>query len=130
MAFITNQKSTGATTLATRLRELVSHADQLDMLVGFFYFFGVKILAEAFRDRPQMTLRVLVGMDAEFALGQLVEVVRKDGSDSAEAVQERFCESMKKVLGSEVVDTVGFHERVQIFIDLLRILLHQGFHHF
>ena len=119
MAFITNQKSTGATTLATRLRELVSHADQLDMLVGFFYFSGVKILAEAFRDRPQMKLRVLVGMDAEFALGQLVEVVRKDGSDSAEAVQERFCESMKKVLGSEVVDTVGFHERVQIFIDLL-----------
>ena len=60
MAFITNHSTSGAPTLANRLKELVSHADRLDMLVGFFYFSGVKILAEAFRDRPQMTLRVLV----------------------------------------------------------------------
>ena len=120
MAFITNQGSAeGGAKLATRLKELIGHADRLDMLVGFFYFSGVKILAEAFRDRPQLTLRVLVGMDAEFALGQLVEVVQRGSSDSAEAIQERFCESMKKVLGSEAVDNEGFHERVGIFIDLL-----------
>ncbi len=82
MAFITNQNKDGATTLAKRLAELISHADQLDMLVGFFYFSGVKVLAEALRDRPQMKMRVLVGMDAEFALGQLVEVVQKGGADS------------------------------------------------
>ena len=40
MAFITNQNKDGATTLAKRLAELISHADQLDMLVGFFYFSG------------------------------------------------------------------------------------------
>ena len=119
MAFITNQGGKGATKLATRLKELVSHADRLDMLVGFFYFSGVKILAEAFRDRPQMTLRVLVGMDAEYALGQLVEIVQKGGSDSAEAIQERFRESVKTILGSEAVDSQSFHERLQIFIDLL-----------
>jgi len=38
MAFITKQNKDGATTLAKRLTELVSHADTLDMLVGFFYF--------------------------------------------------------------------------------------------
>lgn len=119
MAFITNQSANGSAKLGDRLKELVSHADRLDMLVGFFYFSGVKILAEAFRDRPQMTLRVLVGMDAEFAMGQLVEVVRKDGSDSADAIRERFCESMKKILGSDAVDSQAFHERLQIFIDLL-----------
>lgn len=119
MAFITNQRGSGGAKLATRLRELIGHADRLDMLVGFFYFSGVKILADAFRDRPELKLRVLVGMDAEFALGQLVEVARQGGSDSAEAIQERFRESMKKVLGSETVDNEGFHERVGIFIDLL-----------
>lgn len=120
MAFITNQSSAkGGAKLVDRLRELIGHADRLDMLVGFFYFSGVKILAEAFRDRPQLKLRVLVGMDAEFALGQLVEVVQKGGPDSFEAIQDRFCESMKKVLGSETVDNEGFHERVKIFIDLL-----------
>ena len=119
MAFITNQSAKGSAKLGDRLKELVGHADRLDMLVGFFYFSGVKILAEAFRDRPQMTLRVLVGMDAEFAMGQLVEIVQKGGSDSADAIRERFCESMKKILGSEAVDSQAFHERLQIFIDLL-----------
>ena len=119
MAFITNQSANGAIKLGDRLRELVSHADRLDMLVGFFYFSGVQILADAFRDRPQMTLRVLVGMDAELALGQLVEVVQKGGSDSNEAIQERFRESLRKILGSEAVDSQAFHERLRIFIDLL-----------
>ena len=119
MAFITNQRGEGEGKLATRLRELIGHADQLDMLVGFFYFSGVKILAEAFRDRPQLKLRVLVGMEAELVLGQLVEVAQKGGPDSADAIRERFCESMKKVLGSERVDNEGFHERLGIFIDLL-----------
>jgi len=118
MAFITNNKD-GATTLAKRLTELVSHADQLDMLVGFFYFSGVKVLAEALRDRPQMKMRALVGMDAEFAVGQLVEVVQRGGADSAEAIQERFLASMKKILGSSMVDSQAFHERLGIFIELL-----------
>ncbi len=120
MAFITNQNKEGSTTLAKRLTELISHADQLDMLVGFFYFSGVKVLAEALRDRPNLKMRVLVGMDAEFAVGQLVEIIAKGGSDSQEAVQERFYESMKKIMGSPAVDNQAFHERVKIFVDLLK----------
>lgn len=74
MAFITNQQKEGATTLKKRLTELTSKADRLDMLVGFFYFSGVKVMAEAFRDRPEMTLRVPVGMEADLHLGELVEL--------------------------------------------------------
>jgi hypothetical protein len=58
-------------------------------------------------------------MDAEYALGQLVEIVQKGGSNSTEAIQERFRESVKTILGSEAVDSQAFHERLQIFIDLL-----------
>ena len=54
MAFITNRATGGATTLGKRLGELISHADRLDMLVGFFYFSGVKILADALRNRPEL----------------------------------------------------------------------------
>ena len=96
MAFITNRATGGATTLGKRLGELISHADRLDMLVGFFYFSGVKILADALRDRPQLKMRVLVGMDAEILVGKLVETV-SDGSDSQDAVRERFYESLKKM---------------------------------
>lgn len=119
MAFITNQAKDGQTTLGKRLSELIAHADQLDMLVGFFYFSGVKVLADALRDRPSLKMRVLVGMDAEFAVGQLVEVIAK-GGDSQEAVRERFYESKRKILGSAAVDTQAFHERVGIFIDLVK----------
>ena len=48
MAFITNQKS-GGKKLGDRLSELVGHSKQLDMLVGFFFFSGVKIIYEALK---------------------------------------------------------------------------------
>ena len=72
MAFITNRAIGGVTTLGKRLGELISHADRLDMLVGFFYFSGVKILADALRNRPQLKMRVLVGMDAEILVGRRI----------------------------------------------------------
>ena len=40
MAFITNQSANGSAKLGDRLKQLVSHADRLDMLVGFFFFSG------------------------------------------------------------------------------------------
>ena len=33
-------------------------------------------MAEAFRDRPEMALRVLVGMEADLHLGELVEILQ------------------------------------------------------
>ena len=119
MAFITNRAIGGATTLGKRLGELISRADRLDMLVGFFYFSGVKILAEALRNRPQLKMRVLVGMDAEILVGRLVETV-SEGSDSQDAVRERFYESLKKIMGSSFVDSQAFHERIGLFVELLK----------
>lgn len=119
MAFITNRAAGGETTLGKRLGELISHADRLDMLVGFFYFSGVKILADALRNRPQLKMRVLVGMDAEILVGRLVETVL-DGSDSQDAVRERFYESLKKIMGSSFVDSQAFHERIGLFVELLK----------
>lgn len=79
---------------------MISHADRLDMLVGFFYFSGVKILADALRSRPELKMRVLVGMDAEILVGRLVETV-SEGSDSQDAGREGRCHSRRRQGDSE-----------------------------
>lgn len=89
MAFITNRK-VGGKKLGDRLSELVEHSKQLDMLVGFFFFSGVKIIYDALKARAGMMFRVLVGMEVEQAIGRLVEGVSRDGDNSALAVKERF----------------------------------------
>ena len=119
MAFITNQKENGAKKLGERLSELMAHSERLDMLVGFFFFSGVKVLYDALKARAGMKLRVLVGMEAELAMGQLVENVRKGGDNSANAIKDRFFESMKKIVGSAEVDTKAFHDRLDLFVEML-----------
>ena len=119
MAFITNQKSAGSKKLGERLGELMGHADRLDMLVGFFFFSGVKVLYDALKARAGMKLRVLVGMEAEMAMGNLVESLRKEGDNSANAIKDRFFESMRKIVGSSEVDTKAFHDRLDLFVEML-----------
>lgn len=106
-------------TLGKRLYELMSASSRLDMLVGFFYFSGIKAIAQPLRDDPNITMRVLVGMEAEFAVGQLVEVVQNDSDKSNDGYRERFFDSAKKIVGSNMVDTQEFHERLELFIELL-----------
>lgn len=119
MAFITNQNDAGTKKLGDRLAELMGHADQLDMLVGFFFFSGVKVLYDAIKARAGMKMRVLVGMEAEITMGNLVESLRKDGDNSANAIKDRFFESMRKIVGSAEVDTKAFHERLDLFVEML-----------
>ena len=119
MAFITNQNGAGAKKLGERLSELMGHTDRLDMLVGFFFFSGVKVLYDALKARAGMKMRVLVGMEAEMAMGTLVESLRKDGDNSANAIKDRFFESMRKIAGSSEVDTKAFHDRLDLFVEML-----------
>ena len=51
--FITNTKS-GDKNLAKRLGELVKCSGKLDMLVGFFYFSGVKVMTEPLRSNKEL----------------------------------------------------------------------------
>lgn len=43
------------------------------MLVGYFFFSGVKVMYDALKARPDLKVRMLVGMDAEIAMGRLLE---------------------------------------------------------
>ena len=118
MAFITNNKASGSKKVGERLSELIGHSERLDMLVGFFFFSGIKVIYDALKERSAMTMRVLVGMEAEYAMGRLVEGFNQ-GDNSANAIKARFFESMKKIVGSDVVDNQAFHDRISLFVELL-----------
>ena len=119
MSFITNNKKEKQKTLGARLSWLIEHGDRLDMLVGFFYFSGIKAIYQSLLQRPQLTMRVLVGMEAELLTGRLIETIQEAKDQSADGVKERFLTSMQKVLGSSVVDIQAFHERLELFIEML-----------
>lgn len=52
-------KTEGESNLGTHLRQTMQVTDALDMLVGFFYFSGVKVIAEPLRQKPELKLRVV-----------------------------------------------------------------------
>ncbi len=100
---------------------LVPNCDEIDILVGFFYFSGFKLLADTLRDNPKVQLRVLVGMEAEPVCGKVVEIAGKSADDaSPDEILESYLASLRKAMGSEMFDTAKFHERFSLFVDLLR----------
>lgn len=116
--FITNTKS-GDKNLAKRLGELVKCSGKLDMLVGFFYFSGVKVMTEPLRSNKEIHLRVLVGMEAERFCGQIVEAASVSTATDNNSIRNSFYDSLRRVMGSDKVDNQAFHERLELFIELL-----------
>lgn len=60
--FITNHN---AKNLKKRLIELIQKSDELKFLVGFFYFSGIRELYEGLRKKPDVNLKVLVGLHVD-----------------------------------------------------------------
>ena len=58
MAFITTNADKAK--LGPRLSELISVSKSMDMLVGFFYFSGVKVIEEQLLANKEIKLRILV----------------------------------------------------------------------
>ena len=113
-------KTEGDSNLGKHLRQTMQVTDSLDMLVGFFYFSGLKVIAEPLRQKPELKLRVLVGMDADILAGQLVEMAgSSDCDNSDDAVRERYQHVVRKIMGSAKVDNQAFHERIELFAGLL-----------
>jgi superfamily II DNA or RNA helicase len=115
--FITND-ATG--NLGRRLRELISASREMRALVGFFYFSGVKVLYDALRANPNITLRVLVGMEAEEHCGQLQELILTSGEKSRGESQDAYIENLRRALRSAALDKQAFHERIGAFVELIR----------
>ena len=110
-----------------RLSELISLSGELKVLVGFFYFSGIKALYEALAANPKIRLRILVGMETERVMGRLVECSLEETDDFGRRVPvsdfelaERYLASLRRAVNAPEFDKQSFHERFGFFLGLLR----------
>ena len=85
--FITN---TGDKTLKKRLGELIEHSGTLKFLVGFFYFSGWGQLYQTLKDRTDIEIRVLVGLDVDKKLFRTIETARDMAERSDDEKSDLF----------------------------------------
>ncbi len=73
--FITNNEETN---LKKRLIELIQKSDELKFLVGFFYFSGIRELYEGLKEKPDINIKVLVGLNVDKTNFGLLEFADQD----------------------------------------------------
>lgn len=115
--FITNND---ASNLKKRLIELIQKSDELKFLVGFFYFSGVMELYEGLKEKPDVNIKVLVGLNVDKANFGLLEFAEQDSQLSDDEKCYKFLQSVKKSLNSEDFDTEEFYQQVKYFVKLIR----------
>ncbi len=114
--FITNS---GTKQLKNRILELIPQCEELKILVGFFYFSGLKELYEGLKNNPNIKLKVLVGMNVDRVNYGLIEYSDDPTASDDERVS-KFFESIKKSTNTEIFDTRDFYEQVKFFIQLIK----------
>ena len=115
--FITNQHQ--QKTVAGRLRALVEHAAELKFLVGFFYFSGWAELYKSLRDREDISVKLLVGLEVDELLGRTVEHSNTRAERTGEESVDEFFDSLGKALNNEQMDTEGFYSQVGFFLEMI-----------
>lgn len=115
--FITNSETKK---LKARLVELINSSKELKFLVGFFYFSGISELYETLKNRDDLTLNVLVGLNVDKNIHGLVEY-SEENYDELQGYEktELFLKSIEKSINSKEFDTREFYEQVPFFIGLI-----------
>jgi len=107
--------------LLTRLDHLIAESEEMRVLVGFFYFWGISALHGGLSKNKDFKVKILVGLEAEEHAGKIVEFA---GEQSLEMTDEErrssFLASLRSVMRSREVDTQKYYERVSLFIDLVK----------
>lgn len=106
--------------LKDRIVELVAKSKELKFLVGFFYFSGIRELYESLKNKSELSLKVLVGLNADTLTVGLTEYVADEASLSDEERVYKFFESVKKSLNTDDFDNQDFYEQVRFFVGLIK----------
>ena len=114
--FITNHNTAN---LKKRLIELIQKSDELKFLVGFFYFSGIRELYEGLKEKPDVNIKVLVGLNVDKTNFGLLEFADQNNQLSDEEKSYKFLRSVKKSLNTEDFDTEEFYQQVRYFIKLI-----------
>ncbi len=107
--------------LLTRLDALVAESDELRVLVGYFYFYGVSALHAGLASNPGFKLKILVGLEAEDHAGKIVEYAGAEGPHVTDEDRQRdFLKGLRSVMRGKEIDSRQYYERVSLFIDLVK----------
>jgi superfamily II DNA/RNA helicase/HKD family nuclease len=115
--FITNSPTKQ---LKNRILELLSRCRELKILVGFFYFSGLKELYEGLKNNPDVVLKVLVGLNVDRANYGLIEYAERLSDTSDNEKINRFFQSIRNSINTEHFDNREFYEQVRFFIELIK----------
>lgn len=113
--FITN---TSSKNLHKRLLELIVECREMKFLVGYFYFSGIRQLYESLVKNQNVTMKVLVGMNADNTIG----TINKDEFTldlSIDDKRKTYISDLKKTLSNEALDTKDYYEQVPFFIQMI-----------
>lgn len=114
--FITNSQTRQ---LKKRISELIQKCKEIKILVGFFYFSGLRELYEGLKNNPDVKMKVLVGLNVDFTNYGLIEYADEPNISDEEKVN-RFLGSIEKSINSELFDNKDFYEQVKFFINLIK----------
>ncbi len=115
-AFITNTKTR---TLKKRIEQLIEHSRELKFLVGFFYFSGWQQLYASLRQRDDLHIKILVGLEVDRKLGRTIEFETSLNDVSNEEKADRFFASLVNALNTPEMDIREFYEQIEFFLELL-----------
>lgn len=106
--------------LLTRLDNLIVESEEMRVLVGFFYFWGIAALHGGLARNKDFKLKILVGLEAEEHAGRIVEFAGAQGTGATDEERRRnFLNSLRSVMRSREIDTQKYYERVSLFIGLV-----------
>lgn len=107
--------------LLTRLDHLIAESEEMRVLVGFFYFWGISALHDGLRKNKDFKVKILVGLEAEEHAGNIVEFAGelKPGTTDEEQ-RVTFLSNLRSVMRSKEVDNKNYYERVSLFVDLVK----------
>jgi superfamily II DNA or RNA helicase/HKD family nuclease len=114
--FITNEAGKD---LKKRLVELIENSKELKFLVGFFYFSGIAELYESIKDRSDIQMNVLVGLNADKGVHGLFEYSENSNNLTNREKIKNYFGSVKSSLASDEFDNEDFEKKILFFIDLI-----------
>ena len=116
--FITNNKE--QRTLKGRIKKLIGGSEELKFLVGYFYFSGWQELYLKLKEKPDVQLKILVGLQIEQILGKMiVEHGHQEDGLSQDEIFQQFMTSLGFAINNNEMDTEAFFNQVGFFLEML-----------
>jgi len=115
--FITNSPTKH---LKDRIRELISKSNEVKILVGFFYFSGLKELYEGLKENSSVKIKILVGLNVDKTNYGIIEYGEKNFNLTDQERIELFFKSLETSINTDDFDTKEFYEQVNFFIKLIK----------